>query len=268
MSRPRHHAGNGHSLDQGEGITLHGHPVRESAGIPFVGIAHHVLLVGRGLQHGLPLDGRRECRAAATTQAGLRELFHRFCGREAQHILQTLPATQTTIVVQGQGIGDAHPRKAQSLLPGKIGMLFHFVDGPFVFASAQEAGVKQRRHIGRGHRGVAHSPACGFHFHQRFKPHHAARAIADDGHALAALGGFIRHGTGHFIGPHAEGTGIAGNEHARGHHFFSTCASQASTCSRRRRPLICPSSTAAGAQAQLPRQYTGFKVTAPSAVVS
>ena len=42
-------AGNGHALDQHEGIAFHDHAVGEGAGIAFVGVADDVFLLGPGV---------------------------------------------------------------------------------------------------------------------------------------------------------------------------------------------------------------------------
>ena len=62
-----------HALDDGVGVALEDGAVHERAGIALVRVADHVLLVGDGLHTGLPLEARREARAAASAQTGL---FH------------------------------------------------------------------------------------------------------------------------------------------------------------------------------------------------
>jgi hypothetical protein len=81
-------ARDGHALDEHERVALHRHAVGESARVAFVGIADDVLLRGRRGHHRLPLDARRERRAATAAQARVEHLLHHFFGLEAQRAAQ------------------------------------------------------------------------------------------------------------------------------------------------------------------------------------
>ena len=77
-------AGDGHPLDQHEGIALHDHAVGKGAAVAFVGIADDVFPVGGSIGDGLPLDPGREAGAAAPAQAGLRDFVDDGCGGHLQ----------------------------------------------------------------------------------------------------------------------------------------------------------------------------------------
>ena len=66
-------AGDGHALDQHEGVAFHDHAVGEGAAVALVGVADDVFLRSAlRLRDGLPLDAGREAGAAAAAQAGRR----------------------------------------------------------------------------------------------------------------------------------------------------------------------------------------------------
>ena len=61
--------GDGHALDQLKRVALHRHAVGEGAAVALVGVADDVFAGAGGSRHRLPLDARREPRAAAPAQA-------------------------------------------------------------------------------------------------------------------------------------------------------------------------------------------------------
>ena len=67
-------AGDGHALDEHEGIALHHHAVGEGAAVALVGVAADIFLVRLRVMHRLPLDAGGEARAAAAAQARLGDL--------------------------------------------------------------------------------------------------------------------------------------------------------------------------------------------------
>ncbi len=71
VAGPDGEAGNGHALDQQEGVAFHQHAVGEGAGVAFVGVADDVLLRSLGTTHRAPFDPGGERRAAASAQAGI-----------------------------------------------------------------------------------------------------------------------------------------------------------------------------------------------------
>ena len=64
-SRPDRTRTDHHAFNQSEGIALHDHPIAIGAGVPFVGIRHHILLLRPGLLRNLPLLPHRERRTPA-----------------------------------------------------------------------------------------------------------------------------------------------------------------------------------------------------------
>ena len=75
---------------QHEGITLHDHPVDKGTGITLVGIANDVFLVGRRIQHRLPLDTGREGGTSAPPEAGLGNGLDELLTRHLQGDTDTL----------------------------------------------------------------------------------------------------------------------------------------------------------------------------------
>src|SRR5439155_9331157 len=65
-------AGDRHRFDDRERVLLHYHPVLESAGLGFVGVADQVVGPSGGVSDVLPLAPGREGGAAATLEAGVR----------------------------------------------------------------------------------------------------------------------------------------------------------------------------------------------------
>ena len=79
--------GNGHALEQAEGVAFHQHAVSKRAAVTLIGV-HANIFVGRGvlgfarmgsrrlISHRAPLNARREARAAAATQTGIGDRLH------------------------------------------------------------------------------------------------------------------------------------------------------------------------------------------------
>ncbi len=112
--------GDRHAFDQDQGIALHHHAVGEGAGVAFVRIADDVLLAGRRVQHGLPLNAGRERRAAPPAQPGLRYRFDDGSRRQLERAAQPAVAAVGFVVVDRDGIGDADAGKRQPLLPREV----------------------------------------------------------------------------------------------------------------------------------------------------
>ena len=70
LRRPRGKSRDGHPLEEGEGVALHEHAIRERAAVTLVGVAAHVLLISLCLEDGAPLDAGGETGSPAATQAG------------------------------------------------------------------------------------------------------------------------------------------------------------------------------------------------------
>ena len=127
------HARNGHALDEAVRIALHQHAVGEGARIAFVGIADHVLLVGRLVQDRLPLDTGGECGAAASTQPGIRHFLDHLRAGHAQCALQALVSAVRHVLVNVDRIDEAHPRKGQALLAGDVRQFIDYAEAKRVF---------------------------------------------------------------------------------------------------------------------------------------
>src|SRR5437667_233982 len=91
-------AGDGHALDEREGIPLHQHAVGEGARVALVGVAGDVLLARRLIEHGLPLDAGREGRSATTAQPRARDRLHDGRRRHRKRLRQSLVAAVLHIV--------------------------------------------------------------------------------------------------------------------------------------------------------------------------
>ncbi len=89
------------------------------AAVALVGVADDVLLVGRRIVDGLPLDAGREARAAATAQAGLGDDVDDTGAAERQCLLESDVAAVRAIGVERQGIDDAAAGERQSRLAGE-----------------------------------------------------------------------------------------------------------------------------------------------------
>jgi len=115
LGRAGRDAGNRHPFDQDEGIAFHDHAVGESAGVAFVGIADNVFLLGPGIGDRLPLDAGRETGAAASAQAGLRDLRDDGGGLR-QGLVEAAITAMRAIVFQRARIDDAAAGEGQTRL--------------------------------------------------------------------------------------------------------------------------------------------------------
>ena len=119
----------GHALDQGERVALDHHPVGERAGVALVEVAGDELLVGDGLEDGLPLDACREARSSTTAQARVGDLLDHLGRSERQGAAQAGPAAVRLVVVDRRRVDDPHPDEAHALLRGEPGVLVDDTDG-------------------------------------------------------------------------------------------------------------------------------------------
>ena len=109
-------AGNGHALDQDEGIAFHDHTIGKGPAIAFIGVADDIFLRARGIENRLPFDPGREARTAATAQAGFRHLRHDLGGCQLKGVLQTLKTVMGAIVFERNRISYAATGKGQACL--------------------------------------------------------------------------------------------------------------------------------------------------------
>ncbi|MNN44994.1 hypothetical protein D3C81_1593070 [compost metagenome] len=138
------------------------------------------------------------------------------------------------VVIQRQRVGDADAGKGQALLLLQERDLVGQAVRQRMRAALQQASVEQRRHVCRADRSVGHAPRFGLHLDQRLQPEHAARAVADDAHRLAAAGGFAFDRAGHFIGAQRQRGRIARHEEGSdgGAHTWTSAVSLAACVSR------------------------------------
>ena len=93
-------AGDGHCLEDGVGIAFESGAVHVSAGVAFVGVAHHVLLTLGLLLGELPLHSGGEACAAAAAEARLENLFDDLLGRHLEeHLLDGFVAVACDVVI-------------------------------------------------------------------------------------------------------------------------------------------------------------------------
>ena len=166
--------GNRHTFDQHIGIAFHDHAIGESTGIALVGIADDVLLVGSRVEHGLPLDPRREGRAAAAAQSRIGQLLDDVRAIRRQRIAQASPATVCRVVLEAERIGDADAGESQAFLPFKVGNVFGVAVGKLVRSALEEVRLEQGRHVRNSHRAVGNAAFGRADFHHRFQPVQAA----------------------------------------------------------------------------------------------
>ena len=122
LGRPGGMGGNGHALDQGEGVALHHHPVGKGAAIPLIGITDDEFsaAVGakRSARHSLPFKPGGKAGPAAPAQARLDNLIHHLLGRQRAGPRQTLPAAGSSVIVEAERANTPCPRKSQPRLAG------------------------------------------------------------------------------------------------------------------------------------------------------
>ena len=168
--------GDRHALDQGEGIAFHDHAVGERAGVALVGIADDVFLRRLGGHHGLPLDARREARAAAAPKAGIGDRLDDGGRGHLERLAQALQTAMRFVVLERQRIGDAAAGKCEPLLLGEIGDRFD--QAQIELVRRAEAPVENGFHVCGRNRAVADAAGRRLDLEQRFEPQQAARAVA------------------------------------------------------------------------------------------
>ena len=259
LGRATGEPGNHHAFDEGEGVTFHQHAVGKGGAVAFVGVADDVFAVGLGLGHGFPFDAGREARTAAPAQARVCDLGHHIGRGHAEGTLKASQAAMGAVIGERQGVDHADAGKGQARLRLKPRKLFSQAKGLGMRGQI----AKERGHIGQRHRAKGHAASGGFHLGQGFQPDHTPAAIAHQRQINALGAGMGADCLGNLIGFKGDGGRIKRqiNLHFRPPMMPSSFASST-------RPMILPSTMAAGAQAHRPRQNTGSSVTRPSLVVS
>ena len=120
-------------------------------------------------------------------------------------------------------------------------------------AAHLEPGIEKRADVIDPDRAIG-DPARGrFDFNQRFEPHHAPGAVADDDNVDTGVMGPFGDCPGHRIGADRDGAGVRWNKDPNAH--APTPPTSRNTLSASvMRPWITPSTATAGDRAQLPRQ--------------
>ena len=254
-----------HALDQHEGIALHQHAIGERARIALIGIADDVFLRPLGPQYRLPLDSGREGGPAAAAKTGGGDSGHDLRRRQVQGRLQPPIAVVLKIVGETARISEPDACKRQALLALEVRNLGGDTLAQGMCTSAGETGFEQSRYILRPDRSVGEPCAPDIHFHQGFEPQETTRAVALKLDFHPAPAGFGSNRLCSFIGTHAQSCGVTGNKNF--HDRTRICATSASNRCGVTRPFKSSSIINDGPRAQLPKQYTGSKLIAPSAVV-
>src|SRR5690606_38614323 len=103
----------------------------ERARIALVGVAHDVLLRGRGIGHRLPLDARREAGAAAAAQARGGHFLDDRRAADLPRTAQAGPSAGRLVVLEAGRAGLAGSGERQPLLPGDERVLLDAADRLF-----------------------------------------------------------------------------------------------------------------------------------------
>ena len=199
-------AGNGHALDQHEGIAFHDHAVGEGAGIALIGVAHDVFLLGPGLGDGAPFDAGGEARAAAAAQARIHHLLDDRLRSDGDRLLQSLVAAMGFVVLERARIDDADAGEGEPGLLLEERDVLDEAEGERMLAAVQHAGIEQAVDIGGLHRPVADTALRPRNLDRRLEPVHAARAGAHDLDVEAALLGGLEQSARHLFGADAKRT--------------------------------------------------------------
>ena len=256
LGRAGRDAGDRHALDQHEGIALHDHAVGEGAAVALVGIADDVFLrspaASSTVFHLMPVGKpapprprRPESVTCATISAGgMRD-----------GLLQALQAAMRLVVVERQRIGDAAAGEGQpGLLLEERDFLGHAHDAA---RACRRRGNPTSNRLGTSpgvDRAIGNAAVAGRDLDQRLQPEHAARAVADDRRRRAPRAAASRAiASATSSAPTRQRAGIARDVDRHAHVRTSV--------DDRVEPLLVepadrrsPSSMAAGAQAQRPRQ--------------
>ena len=228
-----------HALDEGERVSLDDHPVGEGAGVALVEVAGDELLVGRGLEHGLPLHAGGEPGAAAAAEPRVGDLLHDLGRRHRQRPPQPGPAALRLEALDVLGVDHADAGEGDAALTGQPGVVVD--DAERVVAAREDVGRVVGRDVG-----VADATLVGLDLDQRLGPEHPARPVAPDGRASGL------EGDGDLVGADGDGGRVAGHPDGRHDHSPVSCSSRAASS----RPWSLPSSIPLGPSAQLPRQKT------------
>ena len=163
--------GDGHALEEGEGVALHQHAVGEGAGVTLVGVAADELHVGLCPGDRPPLDAGGEAGTAPAAEARVDDCFDHGLGAHGQRGAQSGDAAVALVVVRRAGVDDPDPGEGEALLATQP---VEVLDGP-------EAGCGALQHpladeavdlLGLD-RAVAHPTPIGLHLHERLEPEHA-----------------------------------------------------------------------------------------------
>ena len=219
-------AGDGHSLQQHEGVALHQHAVGEGTAIALIGVGHDIFRRPRRGHHRSPLGPGGEGRSPATAQPAGRNLGDHLLWFHSQCPAQADSATVGQIVVRVEGVDDTDAAEGEPLLPQHPRQLFDSSEAQGVVAPGEHAGGEQARYVGGRHRAVADAPRRSCHLHQGLEPQHAPRPVAHHPRA-----GFPGEGRSHFVGAGCPGRGIA--RHVHGH--VSTLAAVGAASADRKR---------------------------------
>src|SRR5690606_28601869 len=212
----------------------------------------------------LPLDAGRKAGAAATPQPGLGDFGHDLRGLHAQRIAQTGQASETGVFVQREGIDDAAPGEGQPGLPGDERDPFRIAKIEGMRAALEPSRIEQPGYVPWLYRAIGDTAGAGFDLDHRLQKIGAARTVAHDLGLDTARRQFAANLLHDLFRAQSKGAGISRNINARLHERTSATISE--TFSASIRPMTSPSSSAAGEQAHMPRQYTGSRVTLPSPV--
>ncbi len=132
-----------HALDEGKRIAFHQHAVREGTRVALVGIAGHVLLRCRRIEHRLPLDASRERRTTAAAQTGVRNGLNDLRRLHLQRLPQAAVALVLHVVLNVGGFRQADPRERQTLLVLEIRYLLGQALMQAMLAALQELRIEQ-----------------------------------------------------------------------------------------------------------------------------
>ncbi len=244
----------GHALDQCQGIPFHQHAVREGAGVALIRIAGDEFLLRRLIQDRLPLDAGRECGAAPTAQAGIRDGLYDGFRAHGKSPAQTLVTVMDHVVRDADRIGDADARERQALLTCQPGDRRRGPERQGVRPPGQETGGEKSWNLRWRDGPVGHSPGRCSHLHHRLQPVQAAGPVANEPKLEAARRGLLADGVRDLGGPERQGTGVSRNVNRGGHCLRSRSEMRPSNRSGVTRPNSRPSIIAAGEQAQFPKQ--------------
>ncbi len=174
-------------------------------------------------------------------------------------------------------VGDADTSEGQPLLALEIPDLLgrpvrQRVALGGIARSSVKAGVEQARDRGRVHRSVGVAHAAHLDLHHRLEPEEPARSIADQFDLEVAALRFLGDRSRRRVGTDRSGGRILGHEDpgSAAHACLLWRRNGAISSSKRcgeTRPCSSSSIMSEGPSAQLPRQKTGSRVTAPSALV-